>query len=223
MSKHTPFPISPRAELLPGPRSGPASPPLQGEWNVVSRQKRSASTSHHAPPNHASAGLPGTSTRQISLANDTEIARLKQRVDDLETCLAEASESAGKAWKGGRLKNLERQYHIEEVRRLQEERKNVTLDYQRARVLATKKTTAFITTIDLHYTTAAQAVILAKEFLEDYGASETHPMQFITGRGNRSIGHKPVLGPAVYKALVDDGWDVSTIDAGLTVRGRVRL
>jgi hypothetical protein len=96
----------------------------------------------------------------------------------------------------------------------------------------------------LHYTTAAQAVILAKEFLKDYGASESelvrlhildvghrqreiiivaHPMQFITGRGNRSVGHKPVLGPAVYNALVDDGWDVSTIDAGLTVRGRVRL
>jgi hypothetical protein len=116
MSKRTPLPVSPHTELLPGPRSVPASPQLQGEWNVVSRQKRSASTSHKAPRNHASTDLPGTSTHQIGLANDTEIARLKQRVDDLKTCLAEASESAGKAWKGGRSKNLERQYHIEEVR-----------------------------------------------------------------------------------------------------------
>jgi hypothetical protein len=47
-------------------------------------------------------------------------------------------------------------------------------------------------------------------------------MQFITGRGKHSVGGKAVLRPAVYNALVKDGWDVSTFGAGVTVRGRLQ-
>lgn len=47
-----------------------------------------------------------------------------------------------------------------------------------------------------------------------------HPLRFITGRGNRSAGGKGVLGPAVYNALIEDGWNVSMFAGGLTVRGR---
>jgi len=38
--------------------------------------------------------------------------------------------------------------------------------------MAPRRTDASLTTIDLHYTTISQAVILAKEFLEEYGASD---------------------------------------------------
>jgi hypothetical protein len=106
----------------------------------------------------------------------------------------------------------------------------------------TRETAASGTTIDLHYTTAPQAVILAKEFLRDYGASDSkldrlhisdvgvdkrilivvHTMQFITGQGKHSVDGKAVLGPAVYDALIKDGWNVSTFAGGLTVRGRLR-
>jgi Smr domain len=137
------------------------------------------------------------------------------------------------------------------------------LDFERARVRATKlvrwlysisclvndhhltrETTASGTTIDLHYTTAPQAVILAKEFLRDYDASDSeldrllisdvgadkrnfncspsHAVQFITGQGKHSVDGKAVLRPAVYDALVKDGWDVSTFAGGLVVRGRLR-
>ena len=48
-----------------------------------------------------------------------------------------------------------------------------------------------------------------------------HPMRFITGRGNRSVGGKGVLGPAVYNALIEDGWNVSKFAGGLTIRGRI--
>lgn len=47
------------------------------------------------------------------------------------------------------------------------------------------------------------------------------PMRFITGRGNRSAGGKGVLGPAVYNALMEDGWNVSMFAGGLTIRGRI--
>ena len=75
-------------------------------------------------------------------------------------------------------------------------------------------------TIDLHYTTAAQAVILAKEFLRAYGASEGRRnsphvsdvspltsgtvaclMKIVTGHGSHSVGGIAVLGPAVYDVL----------------------
>jgi len=46
-------------------------------------------------------------------------------------------------------------------------------------------------------------------------------MRFITGRGNRSAGGKGVLGPAVYNALMEDGWNVSMFAGGLTIRGRI--
>jgi hypothetical protein len=49
-----------------------------------------------------------------------------------------------------------------------------------------------------------------------------HPMQFITGQGKHSVDGKAVLRPAVYDALVKDGWDVSTFAGGLAVRGRLR-
>ncbi len=38
--------------------------------------------------------------------------------------------------------------------------------------MSLRKTDASLTTIDLHYTTVSQAVILAKEFLREHGASE---------------------------------------------------
>ena len=46
-------------------------------------------------------------------------------------------------------------------------------------------------------------------------------MKFITGRGKHSVGGKAVLGPAVYGALVEDGWIASTFPAGLIVHGRL--
>lgn len=95
-------------------------------------------------------------------------------------------------------------------------------------------------TIDLHYTTAAQAVILAKEFLRACGASEGRrnsphiwdvspltgdalacPMKIITGRGNHSVGGIAVLGPAVYDALKNDGWNASRSSGFLLVHGRL--
>jgi hypothetical protein len=38
--------------------------------------------------------------------------------------------------------------------------------------MAPRTTDASFTTFDLHYTTITQAVILAKEFLREYGASD---------------------------------------------------
>jgi len=46
------------------------------------------------------------------------------------------------------------------------------------------------------------------------------PLKIITGRGAHSVGQESVLKPALQKTLIEDGWSVSTWDAGLTVRGK---
>jgi hypothetical protein len=46
------------------------------------------------------------------------------------------------------------------------------------------------------------------------------PLKIITGRGTHSVGHVSVLKPALRKALVEDGWNITSWDGGLVVRGK---
>lgn len=46
-----------------------------------------------------------------------------------------------------------------------------------------------------------------------------NPLRIITGKGNHSAGRVGVLKPALQSALTEDGWIVTTWDAGLVVRG----
>jgi hypothetical protein len=46
--------------------------------------------------------------------------------------------------------------------------------------IPSRKTDASCTTIDLHYTTKSQAVILAKEFLREHVVSDGEPQHFYT-------------------------------------------
>ena len=46
-------------------------------------------------------------------------------------------------------------------------------------------------------------------------------MKIITGRGNHSVSGRAVLGPAVYDALKNDGWNVSKFLGFVRVDGRL--
>lgn len=223
LSANTPSPVfeATYAGSFSGHHLG-GSPSQPDEWNVVSRRKPPSIANPHAGfiPAHMSR-IP---THQIGPERHKGPQNLNQRLKYLEGRLTESHMSAARAWKGANSKNLGKEvalYHVDEARKLQEEVKSAALDVARARVGATKKTDASFTTIDLHYTTISQAVILAKEFLRECGASDVHPMRYITGRGNRSVGGKGVLGPAVCNALIEDGWDVSMFAGGLNIRGRI--
>ncbi|KAH8996114.1 hypothetical protein EDB86DRAFT_2919604 [Lactarius hatsudake] len=211
------------AESFSGHLPGcPSSQP--DEWNVVPRKKPLSTANSHAGFIPAHNDISKMRTYQIGSESHNGSEKLKQRLKYLEERLTETHVSAARAWKGANSKNRGKEvalYHVDEARKLREEVKSAALDIARARVGATKKTDASLTTIDLHYTTISQAVILAKEFLEEYGASDVRPMRFITGRGNRSVGGKGVLGPAVCNALIEDGWNVSMFAGGLTIRGRI--
>jgi len=221
---------SPTSEAHLGPRS--ARPPgrrpsqSQDDWTVVSRRKRPTGANRHGVavlPSNDSYGT--AATDDIDLARDEHLARLKEQCNDLERRLEEAYMLEDKAWEGGSSKNVGRQmarYLNEEVRPLQEKLWDAELVFARACVNATKESTTTGTTIDLHYaTSAAQGVILAREFLNDYPASEACPMKIITGRGNHSVGGIAVLGPAVYDALKNDGWNVLKFLGFVRVDGRL--
>lgn len=90
----------------------------QDDWNVVSSRKR-PTAANRSVSIFASNDSHGTSAYQIGIAKDMGPARLKERRDNLETRLREASMSAARAWKGGNAKNMRKQvalYHVEEVR-----------------------------------------------------------------------------------------------------------
>lgn len=75
--------------------------------------------------------------------------------------------------------------------------------------------------IDLHGTTVAEAIQIAKDVLRDDPPTAARPLKIITGRGKHSTNGVGVLGPAVGNALLEAGWNVAKFDGGLTVRGRL--
>ncbi len=113
-SKNKPFPTS-ASHLWPRLPSQP-----QDDWNVVSSRKRSTAAKRHSASILASNDSRGMSAHQNGFARDMDPARLKERRDDLESRLREASMSAARAWKKGNSKNMGKQvamYHVEEVRK----------------------------------------------------------------------------------------------------------
>ncbi|KAI0030074.1 hypothetical protein K488DRAFT_28149, partial [Vararia minispora EC-137] len=144
-------------------------------------------------------------------------------LDELREQRAEAVLNAGRAWQGRNSKNYGGEiavYYTEQARELGERVRRVALEDARARVKRSRTVGTAGTTIDLHFLTVQEAVAIAKETLEELRCTADSPLQIITGRGKHSRQGKAVLLPAVRTALVEDGWTVSSFDAGLVVRGR---
>ena len=129
---------------------------------------------------------------------------------------------AGRAWSTGNTRNHGGEvamFYAEQARELNDQLRAAALNDARARVLATRSTEPDGRTgsIDLHFLTVAEAVAVAKESVAELGA----PLRIVTGKGMHSDGGRSVILPAVRAALVNDGWNVSTFDAGVVVRGRL--
>ena len=75
-------------------------------------------------------------------------------------------------------------------------------------------------TIDLHYCTAAEAVTIVHEVLDEGWVCASRPLKIVTGRGSHSTNKIGVLGPAVSSALEREGWRIRQWDGGLIVHGR---
>ena len=86
--------------------------------------------------------------------------------------------------------------------------------------------------VDLHGVNARDAVRISKARVGswwDYEAQEWSrtgkskgDLRIVTGQGHHSTGGKGVLGPAVFKALMADGWKVRMEQGYIVVSGRAR-
>jgi hypothetical protein len=114
-SKNKSFPTS-ASHVWPQLPSQP-----QDGWNVVSSRKRATAAKRHGFSILTSSDSHGTSTHQNGFVRDMDPTRLKERRDDLQARLREASMSAARAWKKGNSKNMGKQvalYHVDEVRKV---------------------------------------------------------------------------------------------------------
>ncbi|KAI0048737.1 hypothetical protein FA95DRAFT_1604979 [Auriscalpium vulgare] len=235
-----PLGLRPESESPPttpttrGGKAGKGAPPAPNAWNIVPVKKPAAGANPHAafiPAYNPMNGVSGKKAAQADIwhavgtvaVGGREAMKQRRRMEDLQSKRKQAIIQAGRAWQKGNSKNHGGEvalFYAEQARKLQEESRKEALEVARGRVEAQRKTSASGTTVDLHGTTIVEAVTIAKESLEEHGATPAQPLKFITGRGNHSVNNKGVLGPAIKAALVEDGWNVSTFDAGLVVRGR---
>ncbi|KAI0311360.1 hypothetical protein OF83DRAFT_1295445 [Amylostereum chailletii] len=224
-----PEPVLPKAVQARKPTTpslAPAPPP--NAWKVIPQKKPANGANPHAAFIPAYGGarkgpvLPAISTSIKTAPAETKDAyKQRRRLQDLQARRAEALMAAGRAWQQRGAKNHGGEvalYYAEQARQLREEERKAALDDARMRVETKRKTSPSGTTIDLHWTTVTEAVALAKEALDDCGSSPAKPLKIITGRGNHSHQGKGVLLPAIKAALVQEGWNVSTFDAGLVRR-----
>ncbi|KZV61351.1 hypothetical protein PENSPDRAFT_658981 [Peniophora sp. CONT] len=198
-----------RSETVP---SKPVTHP--NAWNVVPRKLVPG-------PNPHAAFIPAHNPAPISATARKPVKALK-RVEELRSQRADMILRAGRAWSTGNTRNHGGEvamFYAEQARAMNDELRAAALNDARARVMATRTVSpdGKAGTIDLHFLTVAEAVAVAKESVAELGA----PLTIITGKGRHSDGGRSVILPAVRGALVQDGWNVSSFDAGVVVRGRL--
>ncbi|KAJ7574384.1 hypothetical protein C8J56DRAFT_839162 [Mycena floridula] len=156
-----------------------------------------------------------------------ELQELRRHMGESVRKRNEMLREAARMWQKGNTRSRGGEvamYFAEKAREYQELAKKDALDVARLVVESKRMRSADPDTVDLHGTTAAEAVQIVKELLEKRGAAQIagKPLKIITGRGAHSANQTSVLKPAVKRALLDDGWTVSTWDAGLIVRAKRR-
>ncbi|KAH7878879.1 uncharacterized protein C8R40DRAFT_1036815 [Lentinula edodes] len=152
-----------------------------------------------------------------------DVGELRKRIGDSVRKRDEMLREASRMWQKGNAKSRGGEvalYFADRARQFQELAKKDALEAARMMVESKRLSSQERDAIDLHGTTACEAIIIVSENLASSGCSSTKPLKIITGRGTHSANNISVLKPALRKALVEDGWLVSTWDGGLIVRGK---
>ncbi|KAJ8095084.1 hypothetical protein PM082_010303 [Marasmius tenuissimus] len=153
-----------------------------------------------------------------------DVGELSDRIQDSLRKRNEMLREASRMWQRGNKKTRGGEvalYFAERAREFQEMARKDSLDIARLTVESKRLSQGGDpNTIDLHGTTVVEGIQIAKETLQAMRCTSSNNLKIITGRGNHSAGQVSVLKPAVRKALVEDGWVVSSWDAGLIVKGK---
>ncbi|KAJ3916031.1 hypothetical protein F5877DRAFT_47419, partial [Lentinula edodes] len=207
-------------------RSGNQASPYQ--WQVVPKRKTRKTPHPLAPFIPAySRDVNGIKVRGsgngFGKGGKGDVGELRKRIGDSVRKRDEMLREASRMWQKGTAKSRGGEvalYFADRARQFQELAKKDALEAARMMVESKRLSSQERDAIDLHGTTACEAIIIVSENLASSGCSSTKPLKIITGRGTHSANNISVLKPALRKALVEDGWLVSTWDGGLIVRGK---
>ncbi|THH27745.1 hypothetical protein EUX98_g6445 [Antrodiella citrinella] len=239
-------PRSPVSRLLPsGPPAVPPPPTRQrtaplssvspNVWQTVTPTRRTASSSGYTHADFIPAYNQGKKAKMRGSGNGLgkggkgDVGELpgrkshSARVNELVKKRNEALREASRAWQRGNNKTRGgevAQFYAAQARELSERARNENLEAAHDMVYSKRQVANNCTTIDLHGTTVSEAVSIVQTILLEDCPSEAKPLKVITGRGRHSVNGVGVLAPAVKAALVGEGWNVGTWEAGLIVRGR---
>ncbi|KAJ3809692.1 hypothetical protein F5876DRAFT_43344, partial [Lentinula aff. lateritia] len=207
-------------------RSGNQASPYQ--WQVVPKRKTRKTPHPLAPfiPAYSrdvnGIKVPG-SGNGFGKGGKGDVGELRKRIGDSVRKRDEMLREASRMWQKGNAKSRGGEvalYFADRARQFQELAKKDALAAARMMVESKRLSSQERDALDLHGTTACEAIIIVSENLASSGCSSTKPLKIITGRGTHSANNVSVLKPALRKALVEDGWLVSTWDGGLIVRGK---
>ncbi|KIM44810.1 hypothetical protein M413DRAFT_442777 [Hebeloma cylindrosporum] len=222
-------PPTPKAKPKPPPGLNKPSP---FQWQTVA-QRRPVARGPHPLVFHIPAYSRDVNGNKINQNSHMKGGSLNANTDEFRRRMGEnmrkrneALLEASRMWQRGNSKTRGGEvafYFAERAREFQEIARQEALNGAREMVLSKRSNSGNNDTIDLHGTTAAEAIVIVKEILNSEASSsisQTKPLKIITGRGKHSLNQVGVLKPAVRKALVEAGWSVSSWDGGLVVRQR---
>ncbi|KAK0203081.1 hypothetical protein DFS33DRAFT_1344848 [Desarmillaria ectypa] len=230
-------PLEPPPSLSPLKRRPASVPPAAVhkpspyQWQSVKRQKRLERTPPSLPI-HIPAYTRDVNGMKVKGSGNGigkgdkddvgEIDQYRKRISENMRKRDEMLKEAALMWQRGNSKSRGGEvamYYAERARELQEMAKKDAWHVAYMMVDARRVASNEPNTVDLHGTTAAEAIYVVKETLETIDIS-TKPLKVITGRGSHSVNQVSVLKPAIRMALIENGWSVSSWDAGLIIRGR---
>ncbi|KAH8104052.1 hypothetical protein BXZ70DRAFT_680630 [Cristinia sonorae] len=158
-------------------------------------------------------------TKPVAGGRKGHSARASELMEERNQALREAS----RAWQRGNTKSRGGEvamFYATKARELSQQAHDENLVAAREMIYQKRQVMPNCTVIDLHGVTVAEAVSVVQSILVEECPTEAKPLKVITGRGRHSVNGVGVLAPAVKAALLSDGWNVGTWDAGLIVRGK---
>ncbi|KZT21204.1 hypothetical protein NEOLEDRAFT_1139855 [Neolentinus lepideus HHB14362 ss-1] len=238
------LPSSPVVQRSPAPKTKPSvpskgkakhkppAPPKQNAWHQIPRRKVHGPhplASYIPAYNNAKIKGSGNGLGKGGKGNISELKpremRKAARTEEFRMKRNEALREASRYWQSGSAKTRGGEiayYFADRAREYRELERAAALDAAKSMIEEKRACSSDKSSVDLHGTTIAEAIVIVKDILRAESASGAKPLRVITGRGNHSANRVGVLGPAVRSALEEDGWHVSSFDGGLVVRGRSR-
>ncbi|KAF9647425.1 hypothetical protein BDM02DRAFT_3117142 [Thelephora ganbajun] len=202
---------------------------LGGDWSYIPERPKngphylSASIPAYDPNRKARIKEAGNGFGRRGKGDINELGPM-QRIAQLHKNRNRILREATRYWKGGNTGNRGgevAQYFAERAREIQIQAKADELQIVRDMVYRTRNNVNGCTSIDMHGATLVEAHQIVQEMIYDNPPTNAKPLKIITGRGKHSANGVGVLRPAIKNRLTELGWDVSSFDGGLVVRGQL--